>query len=366
MTEHSPPESSRNAHPPASSDSPRNAVDLLAGDEPLTAEFADDDPHAADGRRDTDPAQGQHQRFRLPRRRGLPLILLALSVLSTFLVGVCNWNPAGLMYQCLVIPYGSIDLMPLRRAIITNWQDGLIYSACVLGILLTHEMGHFLMTVRYHVPASFPFCIPFPISPIGTMGAVIAMDGRRTDRKQMFDIGLAGPLAGLVVAIPIMWIGIERLDLRDPPPSAFALESPLAVRWALDKTQPPGYEPGSRMIGNNSLNPYFMAGWVGLLITGLNMMPVSQLDGGHVAYALLGKWAHWLARGVMVLAIAFTVYASVPLWVLMIGLVLLLGVDHPPTRDDNAPLGWFRIGLGVASLAIPVLCFSPFALMTGM
>lgn len=292
----------------------------------------------------------------IARRRGLPLVLLVLTVISTFVAGATQWMPFLLL---------QMDSMLIRRALVAHWQDGLIYAACVLGILLTHEMGHFLATVYYRIPASFPFCIPFPISPIGTLGAVIAMDGRQADRREMFDIGLAGPLAGLVVAIPVMWMGIQQLDLRGPAPAAYSLESPLGVRMVLDEIQPPGYRPGQR-IPNSRLNPFFMAGWVGLLITGLNMLPVSQLDGGHVIYALLGKKAHWIARGLIVLAIAWSVYNEQPTWVLMIALVLLIGTDHPPTRDDKAPLGWFRIGLGIASLIIPFLCFSPTALTSGM
>jgi hypothetical protein len=333
---------------------PPRGIDLTVGDEVLVAGLADEkvaDEKAAQGQQDGPPRGGR-------RRLKLPLALLAFTVISTFWVGAAQWNPVGVLMRS-----GGIDLTPVRRTLISHWDEGLIYAACVLAILLTHEMGHFLATLWYRVPASLPFCIPFPISPIGTLGAVIAMDGRRADRKQMFDIGLAGPLAGLAVAVPIMWIGIGQLDLRDPPPAAFSLESPLGVQMALDRMQPPGYKPGNGMIPNTCLNPFFMAGWVGLLITGLNMMPVSQLDGGHVTYALLGKLAHWLARLFMVAAIAYSVYAGIHIWALMIGLVLLLGTDHPPTRDDRAPLGWFRIALGIASLAIPILCFSPKALM---
>ena len=96
-----------------------------------------------------------------------------------------------------------------------------------------------------------------------------------------------------------------------------------------------------------------------MLITGLNMLPVSQLDGGHITYTLFGKSAHWVARGFMVLAIAYVVYAEVQIWVLMIILVLLMGTDHPPTKDDSVPLGWFRSLLGYSSLLIPILCFPP-------
>ena len=99
------------------------------------------------------------------------------------------------------------------QAMTTNWQQGSLYMGAVLAILLTHEMGHFLQTVRYRIPASYPLCIPVPFSLIGTMGAVISMDGMRANRKQIFDIGIAGPLAGLVVAVPILYIGVKQLDL---------------------------------------------------------------------------------------------------------------------------------------------------------
>jgi membrane-associated protease RseP (regulator of RpoE activity) len=246
--------------------------------------------------------------------------------------------------------------------------------ACVLAILMTHEMGHFVMTVIYRVRASWPFFIPLPISPIGTMGAVIAMDSRIANRKQIFDIGIAGPIAGLVVALPIMWIGVQRMDLK-PGPKELTLQVPLAMQMAIEHVHfekldrngdgrldsKDGYDGGFPL---TRANAFFMAGWVGLLVTGLNMLPVSQLDGGHVTYALLGKKAHWLARGFMGVALIYLAFnfffrGIPPGWVLMIALVLLIGTDHPPTRDDTVKLGWFRTALGYASLLIPVFCFVP-------
>ena len=102
-----------------------------------------------------------------------------------------------------------------------------------------------------------------------------------------------------------------------------------------------------------------MAGWVGLTVTGLNMFPVSQLDGGHVIYTLFGRKSHWIARAFILFAISYMVISSNFGMILMIGLILFIGTDHPPTRDDTVPLGWFRTGLGWVSLAIPVLCFPP-------
>src|SRR5262245_57657652 len=165
---------------------------------------------------------------------------------------------------------------------------------CVLAILFAHEMGHFLMTLWHGVPASYPYFIPFPLSPFGTMGAVISMDGVKANRREIFDIGLAGPLAGLVVAIPIMAIGITQLDSTEPG-YGIGFGLPLLVTQWLSHLQPTGYE-GQTVVYASQMNPYFAAGWVGLMITGLNMMPVSQLDGGHVSYCLLGWVGHWLAR----------------------------------------------------------------------
>ncbi len=141
--------------------------------------------------------------FRSPpqRRMMLPILLFIATCLSTFWVGATNWKPT------------AVDAGELWSIIASNWQQGLTYMGAVLAILLTHEMGHFLQTVRYRIPASYPLCIPVPFSLIGTMGAVISMDGMRANRKQIFDIGIAGPLAGLVVAAPILYLGVSHLHL---------------------------------------------------------------------------------------------------------------------------------------------------------
>jgi len=309
---------------------------------------------------------------RRARRVMLPVVLFLLTCLSTFVAGACMWWPADYL---LAPPFaqdltaGPLD-SPLRRVLLTHWSDGLVYMACVLGILFTHEMGHFLATVRYRIPASFPFFLPFPIAPLGTLGAVIAMDGRRADRKQTFDIGIAGPLAGLVVALPVFWIGISNLDMSAPAHGMFQVEPPLIARWLLEWRQPPGYVPGD-MIWQSQLNPFLMAGWFGLIITGVNMMPASQLDGGHVIYTLFGRRSRWIARGFIVLTLvllALNWMLALDLvhqgLIVMVVMVMFIGVDHPPTSDDTVPLGSFRTALGYASLAIPFLCFAPRLFLT--
>lgn len=309
-------------------------------------------PLSGDGRRYTSRGlQSNRKRLRLP------IILFLLTCLSTLLAGSLNFSPTYLLVEAL--EQGS--MMPIRQVLLRHWQDGLTYTACVLAILLTHEMGHYLVMVRYRIPATYPLFLPFPISPIGTMGAVIAMDGMKANRKEMFDIGLAGPLAGLVVAIPILWIGASQLDADLPQFGVFLLDQPLLAQWAMQLASPENGDSRD-VLWQGQLNPYFMAGWVGLIITGLNMIPVSQLDGGHVAYALFGRRAHWLARAFLVLALAWLVYTNERVWILMIGLLLLSGPDHPPTRDDTVALGWLRTSIGCISLAIPIVCFAPRAI----
>lgn len=287
-----------------------------------------------------------------PRRRRrvvLPLTLFLLTCCSTFLVGATLWSP------WLFTP-GSDGLIPLRRMLLFHWQDGLIYMGAVLAILFAHEMGHFLATLWHRIPASLPYFIPLPVSPIGTLGAVIGMDGRRANRKQIFDIGIAGPLAGLVVAIPILWFGVAQLEPDQRMSGMYQLDMPLVVR-SLTALAGKSNQLGESVIWQDQLNPLLMAGWVGLLVTGLNMLPVSQLDGGHVIYSLFGKASHWIARIFLIAAIGYVVvYTNIGMMI-MIGLILLIGTDHPPTSDDTVKLGWFRRGLGYASLLIPLVCF---------
>jgi membrane-associated protease RseP (regulator of RpoE activity) len=278
----------------------------------------------------------------------IPLLLFVATCLSTYWVGAADWKPQQ---------FGTFDQM--WEVMTTNWEQGLVYMGCVVAILLTHEMGHFLQTVRHHIPASYPLCIPVPFSLIGTMGAVISMDGMRANRKQIFDIGVAGPLAGLAVAFPILYIGVLQLDLSVPAnPGDIQLYNPVIVRWMIEWMRPE-WTDRAAWISVSQLNPYFMAGWVGMLITGLNMLPVSQLDGGHVIYALFGRDAYKIARAFTIVAIAYVVLnlEQAALWTPMLILVIIMGIHHPPTADDTVEMDDFRWILGVASMAIPVLCF---------
>lgn len=307
-----------------------------------------------DGRHDGGPTQpGVPLRTVLverQRRVGRPIALFLITCLTTFCTGCYQWTPAWIFFPKPPEFGGETFSVLVQR----NWLDGLLFMICVMAVLMFHEMGHFLMTLRHRVHASYPHFIPFPLMVTGTMGAVIAMDGPRMDRKSLFDIGIAGPLAGLILIVPFVVIGIM---IAEPgPASLFA--NPLLVESILIPLLRPDLSAGQHL----ALNPIYMAGWVGMLVTGLNMIPISQLDGGHVSYSVFGSYAKWVARGIIMVAIAWIVWTNNYNWVMMLFVVLLIGVDHPPTSNDSLDIGWGRRILGVASFAIPILCFTPIPL----
>ena len=141
----------------------------------------------------------------IQRRILLPLVLFAAACFTTFAAGVYGWEIAVLDDR-------------FRILIPDHWRQGLIYMGSCMAVLLAHELGHFFLTVRYRIPASFPLFIPMPIMMTGTMGAVIAMDGSRADRKQLFDIGITGPLAGLALTVPLVFFGIKTAQVRPGAP----------------------------------------------------------------------------------------------------------------------------------------------------
>ena len=296
------------------------------------------------------PSAQEPQRAR-SRRLRTPLILFVTTCLTTFWAGATHWSTT--------LQIENLD--QAKYVIQANWRDGLVYMLAVMAILLMHEMGHFLQTIRYHVPASLPWFLPQPIM-MGTMGAVIAMDASRANRKQLFDIGLSGPIAGLIVAIPMIWFGI-RMAEPDPTAGDFPFGTPLVFKLMTRLVVACGRpELAGAALKNN---PLFMAGWVGMLVTGLNMLPVSQLDGGHVIYGLFGRDAKWIARAFIIAAIVFIIANEQYNWILMLVLVLMLGIEHPPTGDDSVPLGPVRWTLGMISLLIPVFCFTPLIIPAG-
>lgn len=276
------------------------------------------------------------------RRIMLPLVLFIATCFSTFLVGISESDAIRALANPSLLAEHFRD----------NWRYGLTYSVAVMSILLAHEMGHFLQAVRYRVNASLPFFIPMPFSPIGTMGAVIGMQGSQANRKELFDIGLSGPLAGLVLAIPMAVFGVLNAKIVPPTPGEMVFHSPLAMQYLVQWLRPD--------LANHVFDsPLIGAAWVGFLITGLNMIPISQLDGGHVSYALFGRGAWFLARLVIFAAMGYMLFSGNYQWIIMLLLVMVIGVEHPPTRNDHVPIGPWRYALGLASLLIPIFCMAP-------
>jgi len=283
------------------------------------------------------PAEPLPAARRSPLR--LPAFLYLLTAATTFATGVAGWQPVLL---------GLDD--ELATQIGTQWPRGLAYMVAVMAVLTAHEAGHFIAARLHGIPATLPFFIPVPVLLTGTLGAVIGMEGSRADRRQLFDIALAGPIAGLVVAVPLLAIGMWTGTVSGSSPFAM----PPLARGILGLVRP-GLVAGATI----APNACFMAGWVGLLVTGLNMVPISQLDGGHVSHALFGARSRWLARGILVASILAIVVLGRYNWVAMVVVVTLMGADHPPIREDGRPLGRLRTALGLASFLIPIVTFMP-------
>jgi membrane-associated protease RseP (regulator of RpoE activity) len=238
----------------------------------------------------------------------------------------------------------------------TYGAGGLAFSIALLTILLAHELGHFFQALRYRVPASFPYFIPMPASPIGTMGAVIAMAPHIGDRRSLFDIAITGPIAGLIPAIIFSIAGLQWSEVVVAPPQGFGIRlgEPLFFKllaYFVFGSLPHGHEI--------ALHPVAYAGWVGIFITALNLIPIGQLDGGHILYSLLLRRAHPIAAAFLFAAMAAVIVKGYWGWSLMILLLLLMGTAHPPTANDHVPLGTTRRVLGWLSLLFVPLGFTP-------
>ena len=280
----------------------------------------------------------------------LPLALFVATCLSTYWAAAVEADPAA-FYS---------EPASLLAAFVNNAPYGLAYMAAIMAILVAHEMGHFLQAVRYRLPVDWPLFLPMPVSPLGTLGAVILQRGRQANRKELFDVGLTGPLAGLLLALPLACIGIRSADAAPYEAGGVFFGDPLAFRLLVAWLRP-DVTSASQLISH--ANPLVMASWVGFFVTGLNMLPIGQLDGGHVTYALFGKRAHWLARLMVLGAAVFIIYTREYNWSLFLALTVFFGVNHPATADDRAEMERWRTILGWVSLAIPIFCLPPFPIV---
>ncbi len=243
----------------------------------------------------------------------------------------------------------------LLTVISTVHVGGLSYSLSIMLILLAHEMGHYFMSRKYGIPATLPYFIPFPFFPFGTFGAIIRMKGVITNRKALFDIGVAGPLSGFAVSVPFVILGIRfsKVQSLAGVPPELILGEPLLLKlfqWILIGNIPKGFDL--------VLHPFAYAGWVGLFVTALNLLPVGQLDGGHIIYSVFGERSR-LVFGITLGALGLIAIFYNPGWLLLVILLLIFGMRHPRPIDVDTRLNGKRKFLAFVILIIFIFSFMP-------
>jgi len=296
--------------------------------------------------------------------------LFILTVLSTIFAGMALVADVPFSEPPLRTPVDYILYLPLsylysvgaliKYAIINPdvIVNGATFSASLLAILFSHEMGHYLACRYYGVDATLPYFLPAPPYFVaGTFGAFIKIKSQIPTRRALFDIGLAGPLAGFVVAIPISLIGLATITPSTLQGSGIYFNDPLFFRII------------ARVLRVNletsSANPYYMAAWLGLLVTSLNLMPVGQLDGGHGTFAVFGERTHKIIgraafASMAVLAVLGFWWHGSPsgfLYTVLLGIMLKVKHPQPPVME---PLGTKRVVIGILTLIVFALCFWPF------
>ncbi|MBI4416445.1 MAG: site-2 protease family protein [Euryarchaeota archaeon] len=264
------------------------------------------------------------------------LLLLIATIITTTFAGALNW--AG---------YDDIDWLSLDAFA----KGSLFFTLPLMAILGIHEMGHYVIAQRYRVHASLPFFIPAPATFLGTFGAMISMRDPIPSRKALIDIGAAGPILGLITAIPVTILGLVLMQV-DPRPA------PLNSGGGLEVELPFLYQLLSYFVpipNNVILHPTAFAGWVGLFVTALNLMPAGQLDGGHVARAVLGENSRYLSYAAIfgMILLGFWYFG----WFIIAVFIMFMGARHPPPLNDLTRLDGKRHAVGALALAVLLLSF---------
>lgn len=319
-----------------------------------------------------------------PTRVSVNIILFILTVLSVMLAGA---QPEGALPNDF-----PGQMLALAKSILTGWP----FAVSLMGILLAHELGHYFMSRHHQTAATLPYFIPFPFSPLGTMGAAILMQGTPRNKRVLFDIGVAGPLAGMVLAIPILFYGmsISKLGINVAPPAGMVLYEQgdsilylLAKYLAFGKLLPVPVSTQGLSLGlywlryfftgqpspmgaldvNLGLSPIAFAGWAGLLVTALNLIPAGTLDGGHVVYSVFGEKAG---------KAFFFIFAALILlgfswngWLIWAVILLWLGRVHAEPLDQITQLDPKRRWVAALMILIFILTFTPvpfFVISTGL
>jgi len=284
------------------------------------------------------------------------IALFLLTLITTTLVGEYRY----------IAFLSNFERTPVTISESSALVNGLWYSLTILAILGAHEMGHYLACRRYRVDATLPYFLPlyfgFQQLQIGTLGAVIRIREAFPTRKVLFDVGIAGPIAGFVVLVPALFLGmyLSNVTVSPPPEQLMIIGKPLLfrlARWVVFGPIPDG------SIVN--LHPMVWAAWFGMLATAINLLPFGQLDGGHITYATLGRLSTTISLMTVGVALLMT-YLSLSwllITVLMVAMLVLIGPRHPPVLNEYEPLGAARRRWALGGLAMLILCFTPFPIM---
>jgi membrane-associated protease RseP (regulator of RpoE activity) len=277
-------------------------------------------------------------------RPAVNLVLFLLTVLSTFTAGAL---PFG------AIPFVNFD--PWRESI--NARHGVEFAATLLAILVTHEFGHYFTARFYRASVSLPYFIPVPPPFLfGTLGAIIRMRSPARDRNSLFDIAVAGPLAGLAVAVPALWAGLRWSRVGSVPAGGSIAFGDSLLTGFLTYLRFGHIPPGQDVF----IHPVALAAWVGLFVTALNLFPVGQLDGGRIAYALFGARHRAVSVATFLALLTLGAVAGSPNWFVFAALVfLLVGFHHAPPLDDLSPVSRGRYAVGVLCLLLLLLLIPP-------
>ncbi len=306
------------------------------------------------------PAFAQHQRTLLMRRQGDQDVIVSLAWVNE--VKPDSYWLAVVLGVLTVI---SVLVSYMLNYVMQEWTwasflegigEGLQFALALLGILVAHEMGHYLVARRFGVPVSPPYLIPLPLSPFGTMGAVIRMKGIPPNRRAMLLTGAAGPLAGLVVCIPILIAGLALSEIRPLPQSgSYIIEGNSLLYAALKYMIHGQWLPSATH--DLFMHPLAFAGWAGLLVTGFNLIPAGQLDGGHVIYAWLGHKARYVTWGVI--GVLFFMGFLWQGWFVWAALILLLSRGQQEPLESITPPGTREIALAIFLLFLFIVTITP-------
>lgn len=284
-----------------------------------------------------------------PRDRvWLHLGLFLATLLTATLAGADHW-------ASYVSDFGA-------RQVVANWSllvHGLWYSLTILAILGAHEFGHYFACRYYRVNASLPYFIPVPPPLLtGTLGAFIRIRQPIRSKRVLFDIGVAGPLAGFVVALPALVVGIALSHVSALPKDFSGLELGEPLLFRMVSTVIWGHVPDGYSL---NLHPIAFAAWFGLLATALNLFPIGQLDGGHISYTVFGRLSTRITLIAIGIAVVLTFLSlSWLVWtVMMVVMLYFFGAQHPPVLDEDVPLDRTRLILAAVALVVFVLCFTP-------